>query len=176
MTDRWENNGNSDRLYFGGLQNHCRCNCSHEIKRCLLLGRKVITNLDRILKSRDITLLTKVHLVKVFSVIMYRPESWTIKKFSSVQLVSRVWLFATLWTTAHQASLSITNSWSLPKLMSIESVMPPNISSSVVPFSSCLQSFPTSGPFSVSQFFALGGQVLELQHQSFQWIFRTDFL
>ena len=55
---------------------------SHEIKRCLLLGRKVMTNLDSILKSRDITLLTKVHLVKAmgFSVVMYRCESWTIKK------------------------------------------------------------------------------------------------
>ena len=56
--------------------------CSHEIKRCLLLGRKVMTNLDSILKSRDITLPTKVHLVKamVFPVIMYGCESWTIKK------------------------------------------------------------------------------------------------
>ena len=56
--------------------------CSHEIKRCLLLGRKVMTNLDSILKSRDITLLTKVHLVKamVFPVVMYGCESWTIKK------------------------------------------------------------------------------------------------
>ena len=56
--------------------------CSHEIKRCLLLGRKVMTNLDNILKSRDITLLTKVHLVKavVFPVVMYGCESWTIKK------------------------------------------------------------------------------------------------
>ena len=56
--------------------------CSHEIKRCLLLGRKVMTNLDSILKSRDIALSTKVHLVKatVFPVIMYRYESWTIKK------------------------------------------------------------------------------------------------
>ena len=56
--------------------------CSHEIKRCLLLGRKVMTNLDRILKSRDITLATKVHLVKamVFPVVMYGCESWTIKK------------------------------------------------------------------------------------------------
>ena len=56
--------------------------CSHEIKRCLLLGRKVMTNLDRILKSRDITLSTKVHLVKsmVFPVVMYGYESWTIKK------------------------------------------------------------------------------------------------
>ena len=56
--------------------------CSHEIKGCLLLGRKVMTNLDSILKSRDITLLTKVHLVKaiVFPVVMYGCESWTIKK------------------------------------------------------------------------------------------------
>ena len=56
--------------------------CSHEIKRCLLLGRKAMNNLDRILKSRDITLLTKVHLVKamIFPVIMYGCESWTIKR------------------------------------------------------------------------------------------------
>ena len=56
--------------------------CSHEIKRCLLLGRKVMTNLDKILKSRDITLPTKVHLVKamVFPVLMHGCESWTIKK------------------------------------------------------------------------------------------------
>ena len=56
--------------------------CSHEIKRCLLLGRKVMTNLDSILKNRDITLSTKVHLVKamVFPVVMYECESWTIKK------------------------------------------------------------------------------------------------
>ena len=56
--------------------------CSHEIKRCLLLGRKAMTNLDRILKSRDITLPTKVHLVKamVFPIVMYGCESWTIKK------------------------------------------------------------------------------------------------
>ena len=56
--------------------------CSHEIKRCLLLGRKAMTNLDNILKSRDITLLTKIHIVKamVFPVVMYGYESWTIKK------------------------------------------------------------------------------------------------
>ena len=79
MANRW---GNSGRLYFGGLQNHCRCNCSHEIKRCLLLGRKVMTNLDSIFKSRDVTLLTKVHLVKtiVFPVVTYICESWIIKK------------------------------------------------------------------------------------------------
>ena len=72
----------SDRLYFLGLQNHCDGDCTHEIKRCLLFGRKAITNLDIILKSRDITLLTKIHPVKalVFPIVMYGYESWTIKK------------------------------------------------------------------------------------------------
>ena len=67
---------------LGGVQNHCRWDCSHEIKRHLLLGRKVVTNLDSIFKSRDITLPTKVPLVKgtVFPVVMYGCESWTIKK------------------------------------------------------------------------------------------------
>ena len=68
--------------FFGGLQNHCRCDCSHEIKRCLLLGRKAMTNLDSILRNTDIALPTKVHLVKsmVFPVVMYGCENWTIKK------------------------------------------------------------------------------------------------
>ena len=79
-------------------------------------------------------------------------------QFTSVQLLSRVCLFATAWTIAHQASLSITNSWSLLKLMSIESVTHPTISSSVVPSSSCLQFFPASGSFLISQLFASGGQ------------------
>ena len=67
---------------FGGSKITADGDCSHEIKRCLLLGRKVMTNLDRILKSRNITLSTKVHLVKamVFPVIMYGCESWTVKK------------------------------------------------------------------------------------------------
>ena len=67
---------------FGGSKITADCDCSHKIKRCLLLGRKVMTNLDSILKSRDITLLTKVCLVKalVFPVVMYGCESWTIKK------------------------------------------------------------------------------------------------
>ena len=78
MGNRWENRGNSVRLYFEGLQNHC----SHEIKRHSLLGRKVMTKLDSIFKSRDITLPKKVHLVKamVFPVVMYGCESWTVKK------------------------------------------------------------------------------------------------
>ena len=68
----WVNSGNSVRLYFGGSKITADGDCSHEIKRCLLLGRKVMTNLDSILKSRNITLPTKVHLVKamVFPVVM----------------------------------------------------------------------------------------------------------
>ena len=77
---------------------------------------------------------------------------------SSVQSLSCIWLFATPWTEAHQASLSITNSRSLLKLMSIESVMPSNHLPSVVRFSSCLQSFPASESFPMSQFFISGGQ------------------
>ena len=76
------NSGNSGRLYFLGSKITADGDCSHEIKRCLLLGRKVMTNLDSILKNRDITLPTKVHLVKamVFPVVTYGCESWTIKK------------------------------------------------------------------------------------------------
>src|SRR5574337_1083193 len=74
--------GNSDKLYFWGSKITADGDCSHEIKRYLLLGRKVMTCLDSILKSSDITLSTKVHLVKamVFPVVMYGCESWTIKK------------------------------------------------------------------------------------------------
>ena len=83
MANRWGNSGNSVRLYFFGFQNHADGNCSHEIKSCLLLGKKVMTNLDdSIFKSRDITLPTKVRLVKamVFPVVTYGCESWTVKK------------------------------------------------------------------------------------------------
>ena len=74
MVNKW---GNSDRLYFGGSKTTTDGDCSHEIKRRLLLGRKAMTNLDSILKTRDITLQTKVHLVKAmfFLVVMYGYES-----------------------------------------------------------------------------------------------------
>ena len=78
--------------------------------------------------------------------------------FSSVQLLSHVRLFVTPWTVACQASLFITNSWSLLRIMSIESVMPSNHLILCHPFSSCLQSFPASGPLPMSQFFTSGGQ------------------
>ena len=82
MAIRWRNNGNSKTLYLEGSKITADGDCSHEIKRRLLLGRKVMTNLDSIFKSRDITLPTKVHPVKamVFPVVIYGCESWTIKK------------------------------------------------------------------------------------------------
>ena len=95
--------------------------------------------------------------------------------FVFVQYLSHFLLLATPRTTARQASLSLTICQSLPKFMSIESVMPFNLSSDTL-FSFCLQSRPASGYFLMSQLFVSGGQVLELQHQFFQWIFRVDFL
>ena len=82
MANRQGNNGNSDRFYFLGLPVTVDDDCSHEIKRYLLLERKAMTNQDSILKSRDITLPTKVHIFKtmVFPVVMYECESWAIKK------------------------------------------------------------------------------------------------
>ena len=82
MGNRWGNSGNSERPYFWGFKITADGDCSHKIKRPLLLGRKAMTNLDSILKSRDITLPTKVCLVKamVFPVVMYGCESWTVKK------------------------------------------------------------------------------------------------
>ena len=144
---------------LGGSKITADGDCSHEIKSRLLLGRKVMTNLDSILKSRDITLPTKVHL-------------------SSIQSLSHVWLFATPWTAACQASLSNTNSQSLPKLMSTESVMPSNHLILCRPLLLFPQSFLTSGFFQMSQLFTGGGQNIgaELQHQSFQGTPKTDFL
>ena len=80
--NRWGSNGNSERLYFLGSKITADGYCRHEIKRRLLLGRKVMTNLDSILKSRGITLPTKVCLVKavVFPVVVYGCETWTIRK------------------------------------------------------------------------------------------------
>ena len=89
----WEIDGESVKtvsdFILGGSKITVDGDCSHETKRCLLLGRKVMTNLDCILKSRDITLPTKVHLVKamVFAVVMYGCESWTMKKASTEELM-----------------------------------------------------------------------------------------
>ena len=126
MTDRWGNNGNRDFI-LGGSKITADGDCSHEIKRCLLLGRKVMTNLDSILKSRDITLPTKVHLVKamVFPVAMYGCESWSIKKaecrrIDPFELWSWRKLLRVSWTArrANQSMLKeISPEYSLEGLM-----------------------------------------------------------
>ena len=95
MGNRWGGSENSVGLYFGGGSKiTADGDCSHEIKKHLLLGRKVMTNLDSILKSRDITLPTKVRLVKVmiFRVVKYGCESWTVKKAERWQIdASELW-------------------------------------------------------------------------------------
>ena len=114
MGNRWGDSANSIRLYlFLGSKITTDGDCSHEIKRRLLLGRKVMTNLDSILKSRGITLPTKVHLVKamVFPVVMYGCESWTIKKAECQRIDAfELWCWKRLlrvpWT-ARRSSQSI---------------------------------------------------------------------
>ena len=89
----WQTDGETmetvSDFILGGSKITADGDCSHEIKRCLLLGRKLMTNLDRILKSRDITLPTKVRLVKaiIFPVVMYGCESWTVKQLSTKELM-----------------------------------------------------------------------------------------
>ena len=119
MADSWGNNENSERLYlfififiFLSSKITVGGDHSHDIKRCLLLWRKAIANLDRILKSRDMTLPTKVHLVNamVFPVVMYGCESWTIKKAECRRIVFELWCWRGLlrvpWT-ARRSSQSI---------------------------------------------------------------------
>ena len=141
MANRWRNSVNSDRLYLGSSKITADSECSHEIKRCFLLGRKVMTNLDSILKSRDITLPTKVRLVKamVFAVIMYGCESWTIKKAERRIIDAfELWCWRRLlrvpWTArrSNQSILNKINSeYSLEGLMlSLKLILwPPDVNS-----------------------------------------------
>ena len=106
MANRWVNDFNSKRLYFLGCKINADGDCSHEIKRRLLLGRKAMTNIDSMLKSRDITLPTKVHSVKamVFPVVIYGCESWTIKQSEHQNIDAfELWCWKRLlrvpWTT-----------------------------------------------------------------------------
>ena len=111
MANRWGNNEKSERLFWGDSKVTADGDCSHEIKRGLLLGRKAMSNLDTILKSRDITLPTKVCLVKaiVFPVIMYGYESWTMNK-AECWRINELWCWSRLlrvpWT-ANSSSQSI---------------------------------------------------------------------
>ena len=103
-TTSWQIDGKTMETVTGfiflGSKITAHGDCSHEIKRCLLTGRKAMTNLDSILKSRDITLLTKVHLVKaiVFPIVMYGCESWTIKKADAFELWCWTRLLRVPWT------------------------------------------------------------------------------
>ena len=118
---------------------------------------KSVSHASRVLKRKD----SMVH------------EVWLSVQFSSVAYC--VQLFSTPWTAARQASLSITTSRACSNSCPLSSWCHPTISSSVVPFSSCLQSFLASGSFPMSQFFTSGGQSIGAS-ASFQWIIRTDFL
>ena len=123
MANRWRNSGNSDRLL--GSKITADGDCSHEIKRCLLLGRKAMTNLGSILKSRDITLPTKVRLVKavVFPVVMYGWENWAIGKTGRRRIDAfKLWrrLLRVPWTArrSNQSILKKSNpEYSLEGLM-----------------------------------------------------------
>ena len=141
---------------FGGSKISADGECSHEIKRRLLLGRKAMTSLDSILKHRDITLPTKVHLVKamIFPVVMYGCASWTIKKAEHQRVDAfELWCWRRLlrvpWTARR----------------SNQSILLPSI-------------FPSTRAFSSESTLYIRRQSIGVsaQHQPFQWIFRTDFL
>ena len=115
IANRWRNNGNSERLYFGGSKIMADDDCCHEIKRCLLLERKAMTNIDSTMKSRDFALLMKVCLLKamVFPVVMYGCESWTVKKTEHWRINAfELWCWRRLlrvpWT-ARRSNQSILN-------------------------------------------------------------------
>ena len=140
MGNRWGDSGNSVRLYFLGCKTTADSDCSHEIKRCLLLGKRVMTNLDSILKSRDMTLPTKVHLVKamVFPVVMCGCESWTVKKAERRRIDAfELWCWKRLlrapWTArrSNQSILKeISPGWSLEGLMlklKLPNLWPPHV-------------------------------------------------
>ena len=118
MASRWGNSGNSVKLYLFGSKITADGDCSHEIKRCLLLGRKVMTNLDSLLKSRNITLSTKVHLVMamVFPVVRYGCESWTVKKAERQRIDAfELWCWRRLlrvpWTARRSNQSILKESW-----------------------------------------------------------------
>ena len=124
----WEIDGETletvSDFIFWGSKITADGDCSHEIKRGLLFGRKAMTNLDSILKSRDITLPTKVHLVKamIFPIVIYRCESWTIKKVECLRIDAfKLWCWRRLlrvpWTANQSILKEINSEYSLKGLM-----------------------------------------------------------
>ena len=111
LANKWGKSRNSDKFYLLGLQNHCGWWLQHETQRCLLFGRKAVTNLDTVWKSRNITLPTKVRIVKamVFPVVVFGCESWTIKKAEQQRIDAfELWYWRRLlrvpWTAEDQTS------------------------------------------------------------------------
>ena len=156
MANRWGNNGNSDRLYFRGLQNHCRWWLKPWNSKMFAPWKKR-TDLDSILKSRDITLPTNIHLVKAmfFPVVMYGCESWTIKKAASRRIDAfELWCWRRLlrvpWT-ARRSNWSFLKEIS-PRCKLQELVMPSNHSPPTFNLSQ------HQGFFLMSRLFASGGQ------------------
>ena len=138
MRNRWGNRGTVSDFIWGGSKITADSDCSHEIKRRLLLGRKVMINLDSIFKSRDITLSTKVRLVKamVFPVVMYGYECWTVKKAERQRInASELWCWRRLlrvpWTAriSNQSILKISPGISLEGMMLKLKLWPPDAKS-----------------------------------------------
>jgi len=160
MANRWGNNGNNDRFYFWGVQNQCiwflqpqNWNKQTNKQTPLLLRRKAITNLDSVLKSRDITLLTKVWIVRamVFPVVMNGCESWTIKKAENQRIDAfELWcwrsFFRVPWTDA-KLKLQYFAHLKGPTYWKIQSSVQFSCSSSIIPFSSWLQYSQHQGLF-----------------------------
>ena len=217
MANEWGNNGNSEKLFIFLSSKIIEIMTAAMKLRHLLLRRKAMTNLDSILRTRDITLPTNVHLVKalVFPVVRYGCESWTIiKKAESWRIDAfELWCWRKLlrvsWTARRsnqsilkeiisiQFSYSVMSNCWLPHRLQHTRLPCPSpssgtcsnscplswwchltISSSVVPFSSCLQSFTVSQSFPMSQFFASDSQSIEVSASAsvLPIIFRTDFL
>ena len=164
---------------FLGLQNHCRQWLQPWNLKTLSPWRKAMMNLEGILKSRDITFLTKVYIVKAigFPLVMYGCECWTIKK--AVQFSSVTQLCLTLRPHGLQHTRPPCPS---PNHGVYSNSCPwswrchPTISSSAVPFFSCLQPFPASGSFQMSHFFTSGGQTIGVSASASVLPIRTDFL
>ena len=161
MANRFGNNGNSDRLNFVGSQITADGDCNHEIKRCLLLGRKAMANLDSILKKQRHYFDNKVPSNQGYGfsschawIRELDDKEGCLVQFNCSVMSDSV----TPWTAASQSPLSIIKSQSLLKFMSTESGIPSNHLIFCHPFFFCLQSFPASGSFLISRLFISGGQ------------------
>ena len=159
--------GNGNPLQYFCLNNHMDRGSWWAIVHGLTSSQTLLTNC---------ACTNEVSYIRCVSLFQSPKGDPCRRPFSSVQLLSHVQHFETPWTAVHQASLSIINSWSLLKLMSIEAVMPSNHLILCHPLLLLPSIFPSIRSFQMSQFFASAAKILELQYQSFQGIFRTDHI